>query len=196
VTLSIKRYPEAMFRCALRLGLQTLLALLCFAGIAGAQSTIHICGADLTVGMAKDRVLETTSVGCELKRFPGDQLDLWCARPIGKNSGLTDYEGCDMFQFDQGFLAMADRTISETSGEKVADMMNQVYEFIRDGEASGKSVVSWTTQAEVDKYRYRRINFRVDDRSLVLNIIQPIGTAGSTSKVSLMERLARPPKAQ
>ena len=142
--------------------------------------------------MAKDRVLDTTSAGCELKRLPGDQSDLWCARLTGKNSGLADYEGCQMFQFKEGSLVMADRTISETSGDKVADMMNEVFEFIKSAETSGKSIVTSTTQAEAGKHRYRLVNFRVDDRALVLTIDQPIGEAGLTSTVTLMERLARP----
>jgi hypothetical protein len=187
-----RRYAEAMFPCKVSSAFRILLTFLFFVGMAGAQNTMHLCGADIRIGMAKDRVLETTSTGCELKSFRTKGSEVWCARPTeGDHSKLAEYEGCHILQFENGTLININRHISEVSGEAVADIMNAIYEFTRDAKADGKSVTIATNQSEYEKSRYRTITFDIGDRSLVLNITQPVGSQDSVSSVSLIEVMAR-----
>jgi len=168
----------------------------CFAGICVAQSTIQICGADLRIGMAKDRVLELTSAGCEVKRYRMPDADFWCARPADKmNSGLAAYEGCHDFQFEKGALVLVTKHIGETSGETAANLLNKVYEFMRDAEESGESVVTTTDQKEFEKQRFRFIAFMVGDRKLEVTVTQDVGASGAASVVRLAETLSRSQKA-
>jgi hypothetical protein len=177
----------AMF---MRLGLQILVALSCSAGIAAGQSTIHICGADLRVGMAKNRVLDIAGAGCELVKLRATDTEMWCAKATEKKNSA--YDTCHMLEFDDGFLIYVSKQISEVSGEPVADLVNAVYEFTKVAQADGKTPAVVTKQFEFKKNRYRTISFVVGDRSLVLNIAQPVGSSGSVSSVSLSEELRRP----
>ncbi len=183
-----------MFQRTVPVGLQILLVLLCHAGTAGAQSTIHFCGADLQIGMAKARVLEITSTGCELKSLRTTGTEIWCAKPTERKIAfMSEVDVCDVLQFDGGTLINANRHISEASGEASADIVNRVYEFVRDAKAAGSSVVIETAESEIEKQRHRTLSFTVGQYALVLIITQSVGASSSGSSVGLIETLARRP---
>jgi hypothetical protein len=146
------------------------------------------------MGMAKDRVLELTSAGCELKSYPISGTDRWCARPMEKVRSMRSraelYEDCHYLQFKNGALAEVEKQISEANDDRSADIMSRVYSFILGVEAGRQSVrVSIDDEKEYKKHRLRTIIFTAGDRSLNLYIAQTIGSPGS--RFTLTESLTR-----
>jgi hypothetical protein len=146
--------------------------------------------------MAKDRVLEITSSGCELKSLHTLGTEVWCARPPeNKSNDPDDYEGCHVLQFVNSALSAVNKDISQASGETFADLMNKVYEFTTDAQAVGKTVVIRASHTEEEKQRLRTISISArDGHDLALVIVQAVGGRGWTSQVRLVEILGPTPK--
>lgn len=170
--------------------LPVVLLLSCPSKPANAQSTIRVCGVDLRIGMAKDRVIEAASSRCEVKRFRGEG-DYWCARPIEKmNSGLAAYDGCHTMDFTSGLLTSVTREVAEAHDNTSADVVNQVYVFVEHAKSNGDTVVvSLGHEREYEKWRFRTVVFSVRDRSMELTTTQPVGSSGAISSIRLTESL-------
>jgi hypothetical protein len=172
-----------------------LLPALCyFIQPASAQSTVRICGLDLRAGMQKDRVIEAASSSCEVKRLRGGSDDSWCAKPIEKaNDRSAPYEGCHILKFVAGVLFSATREGAEAYDDTSANIMNEIYTFVKGAKDNGEAVsVSLGRETEYAGWRFRMIIFSVGDRSLELSITQPVGSPGRKSSIRLTESVELP----
>jgi len=167
------------------------LLLLCSLQVANAQARINVCGVDLRIGMAKDRVIQAASSGCEVKRFRDTTTDLWCARPAELlNSRLPPYAGCHNLQFESGLLVSIEKEIGEAHDEKAAGVLDRVFSFLKAAEDASQTVtVSPSSETEFAGLRFRTIDFKLGQRSLSLTITQPIGSARGIPEVRLTESL-------
>jgi hypothetical protein len=149
--------------------------------------------------MAKDGVIQAASSGCEVKRYRDNTADRWCARPIEiENSKLPPYAGCHDFEFESGMLTSVEKEIGEAHDEKAAGILDRIFSFLKAAEDAGQVVtVSPGSETEFSGLRFRTVSYKLGQRSLLLAVTQPIGSARGVSEVRLTETLqAAPPQSK